>query len=145
MMHTLKRTTPNKTAKRIGRGGLRGKTSGRGHKGQKQHGGHGIRAEIRDQIKKFPKLRGRGVNSNKSIQKSMAQVNIAELVKNFAKGEVVSPLTLVEKGMVRAVTIRTSGVKILGNGSIAIPLTVEGCVLSVSAREKITQAGGTIA
>ncbi len=145
MMHTLKRTTPNKTAKRIGRGGLRGKTSGRGHKGQKQHGGHGIRAEIRDQIKKLPKLRGRGVNSNKSRHPEMVPVNVSVLALNFAKGETVSPITLVEKRLVRSGLVRKSGVKILGNGNISVPLTIEGCVLSDSAREKITQAGGTIA
>ena len=60
--HELKRRTPNRKTKKVGRGGLRGKTSGRGHKGQKQHGGHGIRAEIRDQIKK--------INVNKLNHKS---------------------------------------------------------------------------
>ena len=43
MMNNLQRKHPNRKAKRVGRGGLRGKTSGRGHKGQRQHGGHGIR------------------------------------------------------------------------------------------------------
>lgn len=144
MMHSLQRTTPNKTAKRIGRGGLRGKTSGRGHKGQHQHGGHGIRAEIRDQIKKFPKLRGRGVNSNKSHHPEMVVVNVSMLEANFTKNETVSPLTLIEKGLVRGGKVRKSGIKILGNGNLSIALKVEACELSTSAREKITQAGGTI-
>ena len=118
MMDKLKRKNPNKKAKRIGRGGLRGKTSGRGHKGQRQHGGHGIRVELRDQIKKIPKLRGRGVNSNKSIHTKPVGVNVAQLEALFKAGETVSPLVLKEKGIITGSQARKQGVKILGNGDI---------------------------
>ena len=53
--------------RRVGRGGKRGKTSGRGHKGQRQHGGHGVRPELRDMIKKLPKLRGHGINRSRTV------------------------------------------------------------------------------
>jgi len=66
--HTLKRKTANKKARQVGRGGTRGKTSGRGTKGQNARAGHKNRPELRDFIKRVPKLRGRGKNSNKSIQ-----------------------------------------------------------------------------
>ena len=56
----------------------------------------------------------------------------------------MSPLTLIEKGLVRGGKVRKSGIKILGNGNLSIALKVEACELSTSAREKITQAGGTI-
>ena len=144
MMDKLQRKNPNKKAKRVGRGGLRGKTSGRGHKGQKQHGGHGIRVELRDQIKKIPKLRGRGVNSNKSIHAKPVAVNVAELEANFAKGDTVSPITLKEKGLISGVQARKHGVKILGNGDLSLSLTVEGCNVSKTAEEKITKAGGKV-
>ena len=143
--HELKRKTPNKKSKKIGRGGLRGKTSGRGHKGQRQHGGHGIRAEIRDQIKKLPKLRGRGKNSNKSIQSKMNVFNLALLEAVFNNGDVVSPITLQERGLLKGALARKSGVKILGNGDLTKKLTVEGCVVSQSATEKISKAGGSVA
>jgi large subunit ribosomal protein L15 len=143
-IHQLKRKTPNKAAKKVGRGGLRGKTSGRGHKGQKQHGGHGIRSELRDQIKKIPKLRGRGVNSNKSIHKENFVINIKTLQDNFVKGDVVSPLTLAEKGLVKGSAARKSSIKILGNGEISVSLIIEGCLLSVVASEKISKAGGKV-
>jgi large subunit ribosomal protein L15 len=52
----------------VARGGKRGKTAGRGTKGQKARAGHKIRPEIRDVIKRIPKMRGRGKNSNLSIQ-----------------------------------------------------------------------------
>jgi large subunit ribosomal protein L15 len=66
--HTLKPKTERKKPKQVGRGGTRGKTSGRGTKGQNARAGHKKRPELRDFIKRFPKLRGRGKNSNKSIQ-----------------------------------------------------------------------------
>ena len=66
--HTLKRKTPNKKTAQVGRGGTRGKTSGRGTKGQNARAGHKNRPELRDFIKRFPKLRGRGVHQLKSFQ-----------------------------------------------------------------------------
>lgn len=144
-IHQLQRKTPNKSAKKVGRGGVRGKTSGRGHKGQKQHGSHGIRAEIRDQIKKIPKLRGRGKNSNKSIAADVAAVNVAAIESAFSAGDTVSPQTLKDKGLVSGVVLRKGGVKILGNGELSIKVSVEGCAVSASAAEKISKAGGSVA
>ncbi|MCA9352264.1 uL15 family ribosomal protein [Patescibacteria group bacterium] len=144
-MNQLQRKNPNKKAKRIGRGGLRGKTSGRGHKGQKQHGGHGIRAEIRDQIKKLPKLRGRGKHGNKSIQPDNIAVNIAVIEQHFSTGDTVSPLTLKERGIIGGAMSRTASVKILGNGDLSKKVNVEGCLVSETAREKISKAGGKVA
>lgn len=69
--HSLKRKTPNTRSKQVGRGGTRGKTSGRGTKGQNARAGRKKRPELRDFIKRVPKLRGRGKNSNKSIQKKL--------------------------------------------------------------------------
>ena len=144
-MNQLKRKTPNQKSKRIGRGGLRGKTSGRGHKGQKQHGGHGIRAEIRDQIKKLPKLRGRGKNSNKSIHPDNLAVNVSVIEANFNAGETVSPMTLKEKGIIGGAAARKASIKILGNGELTKKVNVEGCLVSASAQEKISKAGGKVA
>jgi large subunit ribosomal protein L15 len=143
-MNKLQRKHPNKKAKRVGRGGLRGKTSGRGHKGQKQHGGHGIRVELRDQIKKIPKLRGRGVNSNKSIHLKPVAINCADLEQHFKDGDVISPQTLSDHNLISRAQERKQGVKILGNGDLTIKLTVEGCDVSTTAREKITSKGGSI-
>ncbi|MDO8565207.1 MAG: uL15 family ribosomal protein [bacterium] len=70
--HTLKRKTPNQKKKTVGRGGTRGKTSGRGTKGQNARAGHKKRPELRDFIKRVPKLRGRGKNSNKSRQAKLS-------------------------------------------------------------------------
>lgn len=143
-MHELKRKTPLKKGVQIGRGGTRGKTAGRGHKGQKAHGGHGMRPQMRDTIKKLPKIRGRGVNLNTGHKVAYAPVNIAKLEATFADGTVVSPKTLLEHGMVNRVNGKLPAVKILGTGETKKAFTIEGCVLSATAKEKIEKAGGTV-
>ena len=75
-LHELKRDTPYKREKRVGRGGKRGKTSGRGTKGQKARAGHSILPTIREQLKKLPKRRGYKMPS---IQAKALVVNVGEL------------------------------------------------------------------
>jgi large subunit ribosomal protein L15 len=70
--HELKPKTKRKKGKTVGRGGTRGKTAGRGTKGQNARAGHKKRPELRDFIKRFPKLRGRGKHSLKSIQTKLS-------------------------------------------------------------------------
>ncbi len=142
--HQLKRKNSLKKVKRVGRGGLRGKTSGRGHKGQRQHGSHGVRPELRDQIKKIPKLRGRGKNSLKSRHPEAIVFNCAFLDLHFSNGDIVSPSTLKEKGFIKGAIARKSPIKILGSGDLSKKLTIEGCLVSTTAQEKIQRAGGTI-
>lgn len=90
--HNLKRKTPNKKSRQVGRGGTRGKTAGRGTKGQNARAGHKKRPELRDTIKRFPKLRGRGINSLKSIQTKLTG---GALKKHLTekKGKKASPKT----------------------------------------------------
>ena len=88
-LHSLTKSASQKTKQRIGRGGKRGKTSGHGHKGQKQHGRHGIRPEMRDMIKKFPKLRGHGINRSRTVNSnrvSNTPVNLSQLEEAFTAG-----------------------------------------------------------
>ena len=56
--HNLKRSPSNRKSKQIGRGGTRGKTAGRGTKGQKARAGNKKRPEMRDIIKRIHKKRG---------------------------------------------------------------------------------------
>lgn len=69
--HSLKRKTPNKKSRQVGRGGTRGKTAGRGTKGQNARAGRKKRPELRDFIKRVPKLRGRGKSGLRSFQKKL--------------------------------------------------------------------------
>jgi large subunit ribosomal protein L15 len=146
-LHELKPTTPKKSAKRIGRGGKRGKTSGRGHKGQIARAGNSTRPEMREIIKKIPKLRGHGVNRADTVNAERVRpiaVNVSALESAFKAGETVSPKTLVAAGVVPTVRKKAPAVKILGNGELKKKLTIENCTVSKSAEEKITKAGGSI-
>ena len=144
-LHELQRKTPNKTEKRVGRGGIRGKTSGRGTKGQKARAGHSIRPDIREKLKKLPKLRGRGIQGLISIQAKPLVVNIGSLEKLFAAGDTVNPKTLLERGLIRTRKGTNPVVKILADGELTKKLTVAACVVSKSAKEKIEKAGGSVA
>ena len=144
-LHDLKRKTPQKAQKRVGRGGGRGKTSGRGTKGQKARAGHSIRPDMREQLKKLPKLRGRGVNSLMSIQSRPSVVNVSTLEAVFAAGDAINPTTLRERGVVRGRKGTSSVVKILADGEVTKKFIVTGCKVSASAKEKIEKAGGSVA
>ncbi len=144
MLNKLKRTTKNKKAKLVGRGGTRGKTSGRGTKGQKARAGHKIRPHIRDIIKKYPKLRGRGKNMNKAFGIRPAVVNLDLLEKKFAAGEAVTPTALLTKGLITRNNGVLPHVKILATGKLTKALEVFDCELSASAKTKIEKAGGKI-
>ncbi|MBC8465191.1 MAG: 50S ribosomal protein L15 [Parcubacteria group bacterium] len=147
-LHDIKPKTKSKAAsRRVGRGGKRGKTSGRGHKGQKARAGHKIRPEIRDTIKRLPKLRGHGINRARTVNDGVIKpetVNVAVLETRFEKGDIVNPAVLLEKRIVRRQKGRMPVVKILAKGDITKSLTIEGCMCSVSAKEKIEKAGGKI-
>mgnify|MGYP002725481163 CR=1 FL=1 len=140
-LNELKPNKVNPSKKRVGRGGSRGKTSGRGHKGQKQHGGHGIRPEMRDIIKKLPKLRGYGKNRARTVNDSRVvymPINLDVLEKNFENGDTVSPATLYEKKLVGRKSGKILPVKILGRGKLTKKLTVEDCEMSEAAKKAIS-------
>lgn len=124
-----------------GRGGKRGKTSGRGTKGQDSRSGRKKRPELRDFIKRVPKLRGYAFKSivDKAIPVSLTSIDAA-----FSAGDRVEPQTLVEKKVVRTISGRYPRVKILADGEVTKKLTISGVEVSKSAKEKIEKAGGTV-
>jgi len=144
--HTLKRKTPNQKKKTVGRGGTRGKTSGRGHKGQKARAGHSLRPAFRDMIKKIPKLRGHGKNRAQTVNATVKKAFIVNLssLEIFSNNDIVSPKTLEEKGIVQRKAGRLPIVKLLGKGELSKKLTIRGCEVSKSAGEKIQALGGTL-
>lgn len=143
-LHELKPKTPQKDRRYVGRGGKRGKTAGRGTKGQKARAGAKFRPEIRDIIKRLPKLRGRGKNSNKGFILKPEVVNLADIELTFKAGETINPQMLLAAGLVRRQGGEFPKVKILGSGDITKKFVFENCVVSKSAQEKISKAGGSI-
>lgn len=148
-MHEIKtnKKHANKKARRVGRGGKRGKTAGRGTKGQNARAGRKKRPEMRDIIKKFPKLRGHGQNRAKTVVGSKVRakaVNLSELEKAFKAGDVVSIDSLIEKSVVETKSGKKPPVKILAKGEITKALTIEALPLSSKAKEAIEKAGGKV-
>lgn len=146
-LHELQPKTAQKTARRIGRGGKRGKTSGRGMKGQKARTGNSTRPEMRERIKKIPKLRGHGKNRAKTVNSERVRpvvVNLGALETAFDAGSSISPRVLIARGLVRAKGARAPAVKILANGTLSKKLVVSLCFVSGAARAKIEAQGGSV-
>lgn len=146
-LHQLQPKTVRKDAKRIGRGGKRGKTSGKGGKGQTARAGSRPRPEMRDIVKRLPKLRGFGKNRARTVNNERVLpivINLTVLEAAFDAGETVSPATLLAKKIITTKKGKVPAVKILGTGSLTKKITLSGCVFSASAKEKIEKAGGSV-
>jgi large subunit ribosomal protein L15 len=141
-IHQIKREHPNKSKKLVGRGGTRGKTAGRGTKGQKARAGAKLRPALRDTIKKLPKLRG---YKNKAFRIKPTGVNLKSINVVATDGMIVNPITLLEMGLIKMSKGRMPKVKILGLGDITKKVTISGCEFSAAVKEKVEAAGGTIA
>ncbi|MDP2930132.1 MAG: 50S ribosomal protein L15 [bacterium] len=127
----------NKKSKRIGRGGKKGTTSGKGTKGQSSRAGRRFEPLIRQFIKKYPKLRGYRFHV---MPKNFVAVNLDEINELFAEKEVVNSVTLLKKKAIVFPGNKIPQVKILGRGEITKALVFQNCLLSKSAREKIEKA-----
>ena len=125
--------------KRVGRGigsGL-GKTSGKGHKGQKARTGGTIRRGFEGgQTPLMRRLPKRGFNN--IFAKEYATINVSDL-ERFEDGTTVNIALLLNEGIIRK---ELDGLKVLGNGNLTKKLTVEATNFSASAIKKIEAAGG---
>ncbi len=133
-------------AKRVGRGpgSGKGKTAGRGVKGQKSRSGVAINAYEGGQMPLYQRLPKRGFNNPGACR--YAIVNLSTLQKavdagKFAAGSVIDEDVLVASGVVRR---RRDGVRLLGKGALTAALTLKLSGASKSAVEAVKQAGGTI-
>ena len=130
----------NKKKKRVGRGigSGHGKTSCRGHKGQKSRTGGGTRVGFEGgQMPLYRRLPKRGFTN--IFRKDYAVVNLKDLDK--LSESVVTPEVILEKGLIKDTK---GGIKILGKGEIKKPITVKAHAFSASAKDKIIKAGGVI-
>lgn len=130
-----------KQSKRIGRGpgSGHGKTSTKGHKGQKARSGGSIKAGFEGgQMPLQRRLPKRGFTPIDRVE--YALVNIEQL-EVFEAGSVVNAEALAAKGLIKSACCN---IKVLGNGEITKSLTVTGAKFSQSAKEKIAAAGGSV-
>ena len=144
----LNELAPNKKAKkrrkRVGRGisAGKGKTCGRGMKGQKSRSGSGGKLYHQGGnlpfFRSLPFKRGEGFTPPNRVEYN--EVNIKQLSR-FAADSEITPQTLAKAGILSK---PQKPVVILGNGEISIPLQVRVQRVSKGARSKIEAAGGSI-
>ena len=140
-LHELKPTEGARVDKvRVGRGTGSGcgKTSGRGHKGQKSRSGGGVRPGFEGgQMPIYRRLPKRGFKN--VWRKEYAEVNV-ETLNVFDDDMTVDAVALVEMGILKNVL---DGVRILGSGELKKKLTVRAQGFTKGAIAKIEAAGGT--
>lgn len=144
MLSTLKRTNRTYAGKRVGRGygsGKGGHYSGRGGKGQTARTGHkstlffeGGNVPL---FRRLPKYRGQANN----MKVVASAVNVSQLEKIFANGDVVTLEVLREKNLIRK---NVKAAKILGVGELTKKLSIEGLSVSESAKKKILACKGSV-
>lgn len=125
-----------------GHGSGRGKTAGRGTKGQKSRGKMSLAFRVSgiSFIRRLPLIRGKYRNKPKNGK--MIAVNI-KFLNLFAPKSTVDIDALIAKNIVRKDEVSIYGAKILGNGEMNIPLTVK-LPCSKNAAKKIEKAGGKL-
>lgn len=140
-LHELTPAVGSKSeVKRVGRGpgSGNGKTAGKGHKGQKARAGRGMRPGFEGgQMPLQRRLPKRGFNN--IFASEIAIVNVSDLDKKFADGDVVDAAALKTAGLVKK---ELDGIKVLGNGELTKKLTVKVNAYSEAAKAKIEAAGG---
>ena len=139
-LHDLSPTegsTHSNKRKGRGHGTGNGKTSGRGHKGQKSRSGGGTRIGFEGgQMPLARRVPKRGFNN--IFAKPLTAINVMAL-NRFPDGATVGVAELLESGVLSKCEY---GVKILGNGVLKKKLTVRAAAFSESAKKKICDAGG---
>lgn len=150
MANILNQLSDNKgarrTSKRLGRGigSGKGKTSGKGMKGQKARSGIAIKGFEGGQTPIYRRLPKRGFNNPSA--KEFETVNIGAIQgfidsKKLDGKKTISKQVLLEAGIVKG---RKSGIKLLGKGEIKAKIAIEVDFASKSAIAAIEKAGGTV-
>lgn len=141
-IHDLKRKNKNKKDRLIGRGGKHAKTAGRGGKGQTARAGNKRRPELRDIIKKLPKLRGYRFNS---FAIPPVSVSLERIAYAFPKGGEINPEVLLASKVIKKKKGVIPQVKILNSKTpFNVKIKVSKCLLSDSAKEQVIKAGGEV-
>ncbi len=134
-----------KSRKRVGRGisAGKGKTAGRGTKGQSSRTGAGGNLYRQGGnlpfYRRLPFMRGEGFTPPNQVE--FNEVNLSQLAVKFQANEEVTPQSLAEKKMLHK---PANPVVVLGRGEMPFALTVRVQRVSKSAKEKIEAAGGSV-
>jgi|TARA_B100001540_G_C15717140_1_gene601291 large subunit ribosomal protein L15 len=143
-LNKLKKTNLKKLRPGRGIGSGKGKTSGRGHKGQKSRSGVAVKSFEGGQMPLYRRLPKRGFNSQK--KKNTAVINLS-LIQDFYERKVLdekNPLSLKNLIDKKIINKKFSKLKILGKGEIKKKISVSANFSSKQAKAKIEKAGGTL-
>ena len=145
-LNTLNIRTKKKSKKRLGRGigSTKGKTSGRGHKGQKSRSGVAIKSFEGGQMPLYRRLPKRGFVSNK--KKSIALLNLSKIQDIFKRKKMLpnTKINLVNLQKVNLINKKYKKIKLLGSGDVSEKFEAEVNFISKSAKEKIEKFGGKV-
>ena len=145
-LNTLNSRLKKANKKRLGRGigSSKGKTSGRGHKGQKSRSGVAIKSFEGGQMPLYRRLPKRGFNVIKKIK--IGKINLGKIQyfieKNSINNNEKVNLELLKK--LNIINKNTAKLKILGSGEIKEKIIIEASSFSKSAKEKLEKIGGTV-
>jgi len=146
-MTTLNTTGKVTTKKiRVGRGigSGKGKTSGRGMKGQKSRSGVAIKSFEGGQMPLYRRLPKRGFNSIRKI--NVAKINL-DKIQSFIDQKKIDPNDKINSELLKKLKIinkNSQKLKILGNGEIKVKIDIEADLISKSAKKKLEKVGGLI-
>lgn len=133
-----------KKRKRIGRGGSRGGTSGKGTKGQKARSGGYVSPVFEGgQMPLTRRLPKRGFKN--ATRKEYVCVNLQQIEDFFSSGEQVTKQTLIEKGVIKSEKSKKGFsflLKVLGDGALSKKVTVQAHAFSKTALKAIQDCGG---
>ena len=127
-----------------GIGSGKGKTSGRGHKGQKARSGVAIKSFEGGQMPLYRRLPKRGFNPIK--KNNIAILNLQQLQKYISKGKIDSKTLINLSGLKKNKILKNKidKIKLLGKGDIKDKINIEVDFISKSAKEKIEKNGSAI-
>ena len=131
---------------RVGRGigSGKGKTSGRGVKGQKSRSGVAIKSFEGGQMPLYRRLPKRGFNPIKKLK--IAKINL-DKIQIFLDKKIIDSKNLINKDLLKKLKIINKNskiLKVLGAGEIKEKINIEADLISNSAREKLEKIGGSI-
>ncbi len=147
MMITLNTTSKVISKKmRVGRGigSGKGKTSGRGVKGQKSRSGVAIKSFEGGQMPLYRRLPKRGFNPIDKIK--IAKINL-EKIQTFIDKKTINSSDKIDFKLLKKLKIinkNSQKLKILGTGEIKVKINIEADLISKSAKEKLEKIGGSI-
>ena len=136
-----------KSKKRVGRGigSSKGKTSGRGHKGQKSRSGVSIKNFEGGQMPLYRRLPKRGFNSFKN-KENIAIINLIRIQEIITKQKTIlnNKINLSNLQKSKFINKKYRKLKLLGSGDLKQKLDIEVSFISKSAKEKIEKLGGKV-